>query len=409
MTATPSPTPSQSPTATPSPTVTATPVPPVTGGLLLNPSFEQGATHWYIDGEGQVVSADPHGGARAMRLELGGGYAGQNLALYAGNTYELTVWGKLDGKIDLGYVGVSYLSADGTRLEELEPPMIEFIQPYYEQKSMTFTIPNAVAEFSIFAWKPNGPAAFLVDDFYLLQKLAPEPVPSVTPTNNCQQLIAPAYFYPPTGLWDQLIDGGSEVAFIVLNPDSGVDTKHEWRYDAPLAKARAAGIRIVGYIETNYSNRPAAEVIQEMDRYREWYGVTSFFLDEADTDPASIPLYKQMTDHAHAMGGMTILNFGYKPHPGYMEITDIAIVFEDNAVVYSTYELPAWISEYPASRFAQMIYGVTEGNIDQVLAKALASNAGYVWITDDHISTGSPYDTLPSYWQELNTIVGAGC
>ena len=44
-----------------------------------------------------------------------------------------------------------------------------------------------------------------------------------------------------------------------------------------------------------------------------------------------------------------------------------------------------------------------------VLATARASNAGYVWITDDHISTGSPYDTLPTYWSGLNAAAGSGC
>jgi hypothetical protein len=228
-------------------------------------------------------------------------------------------------------------------------------------------------------------------------------------TNGCQQLFSPAYFYPPTGLWGPLVNDGSALSIIILNPNSGVDVKHEWRYDAPLANARAAGIRIFGYIQTDYGTRSSAEVIAEMDRYREWYGVTSFFLDESDTDPVSLALYTEMTDYAHAMGGSTMLNFGYHPHPGYMAIADIAVVFEDSAEVYANYTLPSWISEFPANRFAQMVYGVPEEDHDEVLATIRASNAGYVYITDDHISNGSPYNTLPTYWEDLNTTVSSGC
>ncbi|MCC6790858.1 MAG: discoidin domain-containing protein, partial [Thermomicrobiales bacterium] len=397
------------PTSTSTPAPTATPGPPVTGGLVRNPSFEQGAINWYIEGEGWVSNVGAHGGAGVMRLEMGGGFSNQHFSLLPGNTYELSVWGKLEGGVDLGFAGVTYQDVAGNRLEHLEPATLEFIQPYYVQKTLRFTIPEGVSYISVYAWKNNGPSTFLVDDFYLIQSLQPEPSPSVTPTTSCQRLLAPSYFYPPTGLWDPLVDQGSGVSFIVLNPNSGVDTKHEWRYDAPLAKARAAGIRIIGYIQTDYGTRPASEVIAEMDRYREWYGVTSYFLDEADTEPESLALYKEMTDHVHAMGGIAVLNFGFRPHPGYMAVADILIVFEDAATVYASYQLPAWIDDYPSHRFAQMIYGVTEENIDWVMTKARESNAGYIWITDDHISSGSPYNTLPSYWEDLNALVDTGC
>jgi hypothetical protein len=84
-------------------------------------------------------------------------------------------------------------------------------------------------------------------------------------------------------------------------------------------------------------------------------------------------------------------------------------VFEDNVNVYSSYTLPAWVADYPAHRFAEMIYGVSAQQIDEVLAKTRSQNIGYVFISDDHISTGSPYDTLPTYWESLNETVAAGC
>ena len=288
--------------------------------------------------------------------------------------------------------------------------MLEFTSMTYTRKTLTFTIPPGVADVTAFAWKNGGPATLLADDFYLVQQVQSNPTPSVTPAaNGCQQLVVPAYFYPPTGPWDQLSGTGKAVAIVVLNPNPGVDVKHAWRHDAPLANARANGMWIVGYSQTDYGARDTSAVIDEKDRYREWYGVSSLFPDEADTHASSIQHYKVLTDYAHAMGGITILNFGYMTDPGFMAIADIAIVFEDNVNVYSTYSLPAWIDDYPANRFEQLIYGVAEDQVDDFMVKSRDSNIGYVWITDDHISNGSAYNSLPSYWSDLNTAVSAGC
>src|SRR5690606_30810091 len=126
---------------------------------------------------------------------------------------------------------------------------LEFIRTEYVEKRLVFTVPAGVATVSVFAWKNEGPAAFLVDDLSLVP--AAGSVPAASPRLvTCQRLMAPAYFYPPTGLWDTMIEQGSALGFIVLNPNNGVHTEHEWRYDAPLAEARAARIKVVGYIET---------------------------------------------------------------------------------------------------------------------------------------------------------------
>jgi hypothetical protein len=345
-----------------------------------------------------------------LRIERGGGLADQHLTLLPGNTYELSVWGRTDGGVDLGEVGVIYRDASWRRLQGLEPGDIAFTSTTYQKKTLVFTVPQSVAHVTIYVWKESGPAAFLVDDIALVKSLAALPSPTVTtPTLSCQQLIAPAYFYPTTGYWQAMIADSSALGIIVLNPNSGVGAKHEWRYDAPLAQARAAGIRIIGYIQTDYGTRAVSDILTEMDRYREWYGVTSYFLDEGDTDIASIGLYTEMTAYAHAMGGITVINFGYHPHPAYMDITDYAIVFEDAMNVFLAYTPPSWMKDYPADRFMNLIYGVPEDQVDQIIQITRERNLGTVWITDDHINTGSPYNTLPTYWSSLNQKLAAGC
>jgi hypothetical protein len=410
-TATPTGTATASPTFTPTgtPTATAT-TSPVVGGLARNPSFESGSDYWYLEDDTQVVPTKAHGGRNALRLAAAGGYVDQHITLLSGNTYRLSVWGELDGVNDVGYVGVVYRDALGQRLTDLEPPMLRFTESAYIQQSMTFTVPASASDVAVFAWKRSGAAAFQVDDYYLVQQASPLPAPAVGPaTGGCQRLLAPAYFYPPTGLWNPLIDEGSGVAMIILNVDSGVDTQHDWQYDAPLAKARAQGVLVIGYIATGFGTRDPQEVMSEMDRYAEWYGVTSFFLDEGDDQAKSLPLYTEMADHAHAMGGIVVINFGYRPDPTYMTFADIAIVFEGSLSNYENYTLPSWLADYPSNRFAEIVYDVPANMAGSVLARVRANNVGYVWITDDNADTGSPYDSLPSYWSSLNQQVDATC
>lgn len=415
-TATASPTGTNTPTATATATLTPTPTAtakPASGGLVRNGSFESDGDYWYVEGGARFESGDglAHGGGKALLLEAtDGSYADQRLTLHPGNTYVLTAWGKLDGQTDLGYVGIGYRDALGQRLADQEPPMLEFTDPAYTQKSLTFTVPASAATVTLFAWKPPGAVSFVVDDLTMVQQVGPAPTPSVTPvTAGCQRLIAPAYFYPPTGLWTPLIGQGSAVSIVVLNVNSGPDVYHDASYDAPLADARAAGMRIAGYIATGYGTRPVDEVTAEMDRYREWYGVTSFFLDEVDWQVESLETYRAMATYAHQMGGIAILNFGYPPNPGYLDVGDILVVFEGGRSLFATYELPRWMADYPADRFGVIVYQVPANTVDETLAKADASNVGYVWVTDEPYGETSSDHTLPSYWSILNQKLDAGC
>ena len=145
-----------------------------------------------------------------------------------------------------------------------------------------------------------------------------------------------------------------------------------------------------------------------MERYREWYVVTSFFLDEADTDPESLELYRTVIDYVHAMGGTAILNFGFVPHPSYMEVGDYVITFEDSARLRGV-RAPGLGAGLPGGPLHPDGLRRAQGPDRHVLAKTRAGNAGFVWITDDHIDSGSPYNTLPTYWSAHNEQLSEGC
>src|SRR3712207_4827471 len=47
--------------------------------LLVNADFEDGDTGWYVEGGTTIERREPHGGAWALHLPIGGGYADQHV------------------------------------------------------------------------------------------------------------------------------------------------------------------------------------------------------------------------------------------------------------------------------------------------------------------------------------------
>ena len=104
------------------------PIEPVLAdGIVRNASFESGRAPWYLDAGAYRSSRLVHGGGLAIALNADGGFADQAVKLTPGASYELSVWGALGGSWDVGYAGVVFRDANGTRLTPLEPPMIGLV------------------------------------------------------------------------------------------------------------------------------------------------------------------------------------------------------------------------------------------------------------------------------------------
>jgi hypothetical protein len=286
--------------------------------------------------------------------------------------------------------------------------MMEFTHDTYHQKALQFQVDKRVAKVTIFVWKEAGGARFYADDIEI-RRIADLNMPPPSQVAGCQSLIVPGYFDPwTTRLWDQTTATGSGVKMVIVNPNSGVGDRAEQIWVQVVAAARSAGFTVLGYVQTDYGTRSASAVIAEMDTYRKWYGVRDFFLDEADTRFESVERYRAMATNIHSGGGIAVLNFGWAPHPSYMQFTDVAGVYESDFAEYrDDYARPAWFADFPASRFLHIVHSTPSGSWQDAVDLSRQRNAGYVWITDD--DTPSYYKSLPSYWASLNKEVRAGC
>lgn len=219
-----------------------------------------------------------------------------------------------------------------------------------------------------------------------------------------QHLVIPAYFYPGP-LWEQATAAAPKVGAMIMNPNSGPGAAPNPDYVAAVNKARAAGIRVLGYVHTSYGARDASVVKAEIDAYKDWYSVDGIFLDETASGVAALPYYQELAGYIRARPGKLImLNPGVVPDERYLGVGDVVVVFEGTYSSYQEFQLPRWVFTYPANRFAHLVYGVaTTKAMKNTLSLSQKRNAGSVYVTEDDLP--NPWDTLPGYWkQELKKL-----
>lgn len=224
----------------------------------------------------------------------------------------------------------------------------------------------------------------------------------------CPTGLVPAYVHPAqTATWDRLLATTRPGSFVIINPASGPGTAADPAYAATVDRARAAGLRVLGYVPTTWGRRSSSSVKADVDRYGRWYGVTSIFFDEAATSAAALSYYRTLHRRVKSAGGVVVLNHGVPPAQGYMDVSDVVVTFEGDASAYAAATSPSWTSGYGSARFGHLVYGTPAERVDEVLAAARAHRAGRVFVTDDVLA--NPWDTLPAHYEELQAKLGEGC
>jgi hypothetical protein len=174
-----------------------------------------------------------------------------------------------------------------------------------------------------------------------------------------RRLLVPLYVYPGTEpeAWDAVAAQPGEVAWVVFNPASGPGDAPQPEFAEAAATLRAAGIPLLGYVDTDYGGRGHREVVADLERYQDWYGVDGVFLDQAGSDPELLPHYRRLAVAARSLeAGQVVLNPGVHPDPGYARIADVVITFEGAWETYQRLRVPAWTADFPAERFGHLVH-----------------------------------------------------
>jgi hypothetical protein len=241
------------------------------------------------------------------------------------------------------------------------------------------------------------------------------------------QILLPLYIYPnwydkKKYIWQQVTTAAKKVSIVaIINPNNGPDrAPPNVDYQQGIKDLRQAGVKMIGYVSSNYAKRDLQAVEADIDLYLQHFNVDGIFIDEATSTPDKISYYQQIyqyiktrSPHSRppsAASYNVIINPGVTVNEGYLsqQVADTIVIFENYQKAWENYRPPAYIEKYSPQHFAALIHTTTDRQLmKSTLDRAVKSKFGYVYITNDSTDTTNrnPWDTLPTYWQaEVNYI-----
>lgn len=230
----------------------------------------------------------------------------------------------------------------------------------------------------------------------LLLLLWPTQAPAAPPLTSaeCPGVIIPMYGNVPR-MWRRLTEAPPRDTIAIANLGNGPGRAREPEMAAMFARARAAGIRVIGYVYTRYGHRRMAVVKRDIDRWERWYPVDGIFVDNLTSVGGTLDYYRAVSAHIRSKPGDFIVMNGWATRE-YMDLTDVIIPFEGPLAAFKTFRNPAWAQDFDASRFANLVYGVRgSAAMRAVLDEGARRNLGTLYVTDR--PGRHPYFSLPSY------------
>ncbi|WP_406192746.1 spherulation-specific family 4 protein [Streptomyces sp. NBC_01017] len=193
-------------------------------------------------------------------------------------------------------------------------------------------------------------------------------------------LLVPLYVHPAEdpGAWHRLITRAAHTYAVVLNPANGPGRAPDPAFVKAAEALRAAGARLLGYLDTDYGAREHAEITADLRRHQEWYAVDGCFLDQVPAAPDALPDCRRLVRSARRLGASTVvLNPGVHPAPGYARLADLTVTFEGPWSRYvSDFSRPSWTERLPPDRLCHLVYGVPEPLVPLAMRTAHERGAG---------------------------------
>jgi hypothetical protein len=222
---------------------------------------------------------------------------------------------------------------------------------------------------------------------------------SVGPTGLC----IPLYVYPAgdgVECYDRITSAKlahpSLPMIVTLNPSSGPGTQKDGNYERAIARLRGAGITVIGYVFTSWGGRGAADVAEDIRKYRTWYGLEGIMLDEFSTSAVLGSYYRAIGQFARSLGMTFVMG-----NPG-TDIPEQLVGLADNFIIYENAGLPGrdrlggWHESYGRQKWSCCSHSA---QFDEKRLRAASKYLGYVYMTDDTLP--NPYDSISSYFEEM--------
>jgi hypothetical protein len=176
-------------------------------------------------------------------------------------------------------------------------------------------------------------------------------------------VLVPAYAHPlaDPAAWQRLVTLAPSLRAVIVNVHNGPGEAEDAAYPDVLKALQEAGVRTVGYVDTDYGRRPIGEVVADVETWLARYDVRGVFLDQVASGLDLLDQYADITVAARARGAdYVVLNPGAVPHPGYLDLANVTITFEGPWRDYRKLTEPEWVRRLPPARFAHLVHEVPD-------------------------------------------------
>ena len=223
-----------------------------------------------------------------------------------------------------------------------------------------------------------------------------------------QTAMIPAYFWD-SSLWAEIQRNPIANGVVIYNPSSGPGTSFSTLYGGHVNNTKALGMKLIGYVDTNFGNRNITEVLTDITRFKSWYNGSGIYLDRTAYTGSYLPYYTTLVNHVRqgvpnggrGHGGYIVLGMGTPPEDlAYFNISDaITISLKSIASFKATWTVPSWLNNYAPDRLAIIIYNATKSSdLPFIMNFTKVHRVGFVYCTDDN--QPNPWDTLGSYYPQ---------
>ena len=214
------------------------------------------------------------------------------------------------------------------------------------------------------------------------------------------RLVVPAY-YTPGADWQRIIAASDVVGMIIFNPNNGPGVTTDPAYMSAIAKARAAGILVLGYVATDYGKRAEADINADVNSYYALYQPSGIYFAEGpmEADCTTLePEYRRLTSLARMRDPKAYVAIGTRFCPTFITFSELMVEFAEDWRLTRATRSPSWMPANSPDRFCQFINTVPPDQASHVLSTAVSYGAGWVFATDGVYP--NPWAALPSYFDE---------
>lgn len=229
------------------------------------------------------------------------------------------------------------------------------------------------------------------------------------------QALVPLYIYPGrTGLpsWRTVANFNKIVQVTaIINPASGPGGPPNADYLAGMSLLRTSGVRLAGYVHTNYGNRSLSSVKADLATYHQYFNLAAFFIDTVNNTASTLAYYTELYSYIKSLNPayQVILNPGTTIDESYLTAPagDLVIVSEDYYSRWLSYRTPAYAGGYPAAQLGAIIHS-TNSTTRLKNAVQLARQRNMGWFYATSFTMPDPWKRLPtsSYLNSLAKYLG---